>query len=75
MNFGMLLVMVLTKLIRGPGAGKESIFGLEICSPVSWVTFLFLVLTAAVLTWLAAKIAQKEYKEKKAADYDFVAGD
>ena len=75
MNFGMLLVMVLTKLIRGPGAGKESIFGLEICSPVSWVAFLFLVLTAAVLTWLAAKIAQKEYKEKKAADYDFVAGD
>jgi len=64
MNFGMLLIMTLTKLVRGPGGGEDSVFGLDICAAWSWVAFALLILSAIVITLLAAKIANKQYLEK-----------
>ena len=75
MNFGMLIFMVLTKLVRGPGGGEESIFGLDICDPISWVAYGSLWVAAILLTLLAAKIARNEFEEKKNCKYVFTKGD
>lgn len=76
MNLGILLVMILTKVVRGPGGGNESIFGTEICDTISWVSLFFLIVVATLITLLASKIANKEYTEKKnMAGYKFVKGD
>lgn len=75
MNMGILLIMVLSKLVRGPGGGTESVFGLDICDTVSWVAFGGLCIAAFAMTALAAKIANKEFKEKQRVGYKFTSGD
>ena len=67
--------MVLSKLVRGPGGGSESVFGLDICDTVSWVAFVGLCIAAFAMTALAAKIANKEFKEKQQVGYKFTSGD
>ena len=75
MNFGMLVFMIITKLVRGPGGGKESIFGLDICDPISWVAYASLWAAALILTLLAAKIASADFKRKTENGYTFTKGD
>ena len=75
MNVGMLLIMVLSKVARGPGGGFESAFGLQICDAAAWLAFVALVAFAALFTFLAAKIAIKEFVEKKNCGYKFTRGD
>lgn len=75
MNYGILLLMIVTKLFRGPGDGEESVFGLQICDAGSWVAFTVLCITAFALTMLAAKISNAEYKLKQSVGYAFTAGD
>jgi hypothetical protein len=64
MNVGMLVFMIITKLIRGPGGGKESMFGLDICDAVAWVAYVALWLFALFITFLAARSAKQDYLEK-----------
>ena len=54
MNYGMLLVMVLIKLFRGPGGGKESVVGLQICDAWAWIAFAIHVIVAILMTAIAA---------------------
>lgn len=75
MNYGMLAFMVLTKLMRGPGGGKESMFGLKICDALAWVAYAALWVFAALLTLLAARVAKMENQEKLACGYKFTKGD
>lgn len=75
MNYGMLAFMILTKLVRGPGGGKESMFGLEICDTLAWVAYAALWVFAGLLTLLAARVAKKEYQDKLACGYKFTKGD
>ena len=75
MNFGMLAIMVLTKLVRGPGGGQESIFGFQICSSQSWIAFAVLIVCACVLTFIAARISGSEHSRKVACGYNFTRGD
>lgn len=75
MNFGILILMIISKLVRGPGGGEQSAIGLDICDGLSWVAFAVLALVAFALTALAAKISNQEYSTKKSVDYDFTAGD
>jgi len=75
MNFGILILMIISKLVRGPGGGEQSSIGLDICDGLSWVAFAVLALAAFVLTALAAKISNQEYSTKQSVKYDFTAGD
>ena len=75
MNFGILILMIISKLARGPGGGEQSAFGLDICDGLSWVAFAVLTLAAFTLTALAAKISNQEYSTKQSVNYDFTAGD
>ena len=54
MNHGMLVVMVLIKLFRGPGDGEESLIGLKICDSWAWVAFAVQVIVAILITITAA---------------------
>jgi len=71
----MIVLLVVSKLLRGPGGGKESIVGLDICDLGAWITFALLVLASIPMTYAAARIASKEYQAKTNAGYEFVAGD
>ena len=71
LNFGMLAFMILTKLIRGPGGGQESLFGLDICDNEAWAAYAALWIFAIILTLLAVRIARKEYQEKTEVGYSF----
>ena len=75
MNFGMLATMILANLIRGPGNGKKSIFGLYICDIASWLVFTALVSAATIMTALASRLANWEYDEKRKIGYTFTKGD
>jgi len=48
---------------------------LEICEPLSWTFFALLVAVAALFTFLAARIAQREYERKVEVGYKFTKGD
>ena len=61
----MLVFMFLSKLIRGPGGGEESMVGIKICDGTAWAAFAVLVILAFGLTVVAAFIANKEYREKE----------
>lgn len=71
----MIVILIVSKLIRGPGGGKESIVGLHICGVAAWITYLVLVLSSILMTYIAARIASKEYEAKTKVDYEFVKGD
>ena len=71
----MIVLLVVSKLIRGPGGGKESIVGLQICDAGAWITFALLVLSTIPMTYMSARIAFKEFEAKQAAGYNFVKGD
>ena len=75
MNYGMLLVMVLIKLFRGPGGGKESVVGLQICDAWAWIAFAVHVIVAILMTAIAAQLANKDFREKKLLGYNFTKGD
>ena len=75
MNFGMLLVMVLIKLFRGPGGGKESMIGLQTCDTWAWIAFSIHVLVAVLLTAFAARLANNDFRKKKELGYNFTKGD
>ena len=75
MNYGILIVMTVIKLIRGPGAGQESLLGITICSWQSWLAFAIQIIIVFILSGLAAKIANKEYEEKEKLGYEFSKGD
>lgn len=75
MNLGMLVFMFLSKVIRGPGGGEESSFGVKICDPVAWTAFAVMILFALLLTVLAAYVANKENAEKERVGYVFTRGD
>ena len=61
MNYGILIVMTVIKLIRGPGGGQESILGISICSWISWLSLAAQIIIVLILTGLAAKIANSDY--------------
>lgn len=71
----MLLIMIVTKLVRGPGGGAESIFGLDICDVGAWIAFAVLVILAVILTIIASRVSSREYAEKLDAGYHFTKGD
>ena len=75
MNFGMLLVMLVIKLFRGPGGGKESMIGLQTCETWAWIALSIHVLVAVLLTTFAAHLANKDYRKKKELGYNFTKGD
>ena len=60
LNFGMLLVMVVCMVLRGPG-NEKSLIGVQACDTPDFL-FLILILVAAIfLTFIAIKSAQEEY--------------
>ena len=74
LNFGMLLIMVVCMVLRGPG-NEESLIGVKACDTPDFL-FLVLILVAAIfLTFVAVKGAQEEYAAKVAVGYKFVEGD
>ena len=71
----MLVIMIASKVVRGPGDGKDSVFGLDICSEGAWAAYAFLVVAALLLTYFAAKVAKNDYQNKLANGYKFCKGD
>ena len=57
----MILFLVLSKLVQGPGGGGQSLAGFEICDAGSIVALFVLILSSVPMTFLAAKIATSEY--------------
>ena len=45
------------------------------CSTTSWTLFTALLILAVLFTFIALRIANKEYEEKKDANYQFIRGD
>ena len=74
LNFGMLLVMVICMVLRGPG-NEASLIGVKACDTPDFL-FLILILVAAIFfTFIAVKTAQEEYAVKLAVGYKFVEAD
>ena len=75
LNFGMLVLMVVCMILRGPGRGRPSVIGVHHCEAGDFI-FLAIILVGAVLaTFIAYLIAKSEYNEKKNVGYTFVKGD
>ena len=75
MNFGMLAIMLMTSIIRGPGSGELSAFGLGICDIQSWLTLSLMIIISIMMTVIAIRLAGKEYMLKKENGYKFKRGD
>lgn len=60
MNVGMVILLIISKIIRGPGGGEESSFGLKICESSAWVTLIVMVFLSFLVTVVAARIANKD---------------
>ena len=75
MNFGMLFIMIITKVARGPGGGKESVLGIDICDTGAWIAYAFLVVAAVIMTGVAASVSNKEHQHKLSNGYNFTKGD
>ena len=75
MNFGMLIIMLLTSVVRGPGSGEESAFGLGICDSESWLSLSLMIIVSITMTAVAIRLAGKEYAEKRDNGYKFIKGD
>lgn len=73
--YSFVIVMIFVQLLRGPGGEEESIVGLTVCSTTSWTLFTALLILAVLFTFIALRIANKEYEEKKDANYQFIRGD
>jgi uncharacterized membrane protein YfcA len=74
LNFGMLLILFVLTLLRGPG-DEPSLIGVVRCDPMDWVLFSVLIALSVVVTVIVLVILRREYAEKKGAGYTFVVGD
>lgn len=71
MNYGMLAIMLILQMLRGPGS-KPSIIDVNRCDKLDWVLLSALFLMCALLTIAGWRMMQTEYEEKEAAGYKFV---
>ena len=60
MNYGMLAIMIVSQVVRGPGSGVKSVVGVEFCHTASWITFAILVACSVCMTVLAIMVSAKE---------------
>ena len=74
LNFGMLLVMVVCMMLRGPG-NEESLIGVKACETSDYLFLVLILFAAILLTYIAVRRAQEEYRVKVDVDYKFVEGD
>jgi uncharacterized membrane protein YfcA len=73
--YGFLLIMIAIQASRGPGGDRESVVGLTVCQPLSWLLFALFSLLAVLFTYIAARIVDREYKQKLEVGYNFTRGD
>ena len=71
LNYGMLAIMVILQLLRGPGS-EPSIIGINRCDNLDWVLLTALILMCCLLTIAGCRMMQIEYESKEAAGYKFV---
>ena len=73
-NVGMLLILLVCMILRGPGT-EPSVIGIKPCDGPDFV-LLGLVLCAAIaMTYVAISFTREEHAEKVEAGYNFVKGD
>ena len=71
MNYGMLAIMLILQMLRGPGS-KPSIIDVSRCDSLDWVLLITLFIMCTLLTIAGWRMMQIEYEEKEAAGYKFV---
>ena len=74
LNFLMLTILIVVLVLRGPGK-EPSIIGVKACEGPDFLFLLLIVVSAALLTFIAIKNVGEEYADKKEAGYVFVRGD
>ena len=75
MNYGMLTIMIVSQVVRGPGSGEKSVVGIEFCHTTSWITFAILVVCSVSMTLFSIRLSAEENEEKLEAGYTFTKGD
>jgi len=75
LNFAMLVSMAVCMVLRGSPDEGTSVIGLKLCDTPSHVFLLFIVGVAALLTFIAVRVARDEHEQKTKAGYTFVRGD
>ena len=66
--------MVVCMMLRGPG-NEESLIGVKACETSDYLFLVLILFAAILLTYIAVRRAQEEYKVKVDVDYKFVEGD
>ena len=73
-NFGMLIIMLILMIGRGPG-NEPSVIGISPCDGPDFILLLVMILAAGTMTFIAIVFTREEYQEKVDAGYTFVKGD
>ena len=66
--------MVVCMMLRGPG-NEESLIGVKACETSDYLFLVLILFAAILLTYIAVRRAQEEYRVKVDVDYKFVEGD
>ena len=74
LNYGMLLVMVVCMLLRGPSS-KPSVIGVKRCDALDFILLGLVLVGAIIFTGIAIRTASTEYNRKVDSGYTFVPGD
>ena len=75
LNFGMLLLMIVCMVLRGPGDGQASIIGVNYCDTGDFIFLAVIFVGSGLATFLAYFVAKSDYDQKKKVDYVFAKGD
>jgi len=73
-NLGMLLIMLVCMILRGPGS-EPSVIGIKPCDGPDFVLLGLMLAAAGTITYIAISFTREEYAEKVEVGYNFVKGD
>ena len=71
LHYGMLALMVILGILRGPGV-KPSLIGVERCQPLDYIFLLTLLICAIIFTRIGTQIMKSDYEKKEEVGYPFV---
>ncbi|KAH7830478.1 putative sulfite exporter TauE [Monocercomonoides exilis] len=73
--FGNWCLLVFVSFVRGGKGGAKSLFGVEKCSMIDWLSFGLFIFVSILLALFAGLVLMQEERKKKRLNYPFAIGD